>query len=427
MKRYADRRLTCEPDHTVQRNIEIRDGAIYLPDDIAGSWMSHSDPEVRLAGVFLSVYSTSVTKAISESVLQALKRNLNHLHTDTDANFRREIHGYTQKLFDRLRASTATLAKLKSRSIGAARLPFPKPISHLEASLSKHSRRDPLLESLSFVVWYIRFLEWELRPTASYQSHITALRCFIIVLRSGVDPGVPFAGLSKSAQGQLNWAYGLQIGKPSLIRSLLDLILDPFDDVRDSAVSVLQLCLVALPQAEKQRAMSLIPPFVARAEAAMLRTGRADQADGVARAYGMLFTLTSNEPEGLASSQFASKLGLFKHLQTQLKETLDVAHNDLSRAVDGQPVHGTFAALRYIVDQPDFYVFVSSTPQETFATWKQLHGDIVGSIESLWSCVYHVLCADAPEGHVPDELEDEASLDTKEILSYSWRGLKEAR
>jgi hypothetical protein len=391
--------------------------------------MSHPNPEVRLAGVFLSVYSTSVTRAISGSVLQALKRNLSHLHTDTDANFRREIHGYTQKLFDRLRASTATLAKSKSKSntSGQARLPFPKPSSGLEASLRKRSQHDPLVESLSFVAWYIRFLEWELRPTASYQSRITALRCFVIVLRSGVDPGVPFVSLSKSAQGQLNWAHGLQIGEISLIRSLLDLILDPFDDVRDAAVSVLQLCLVALPQAEKERAMSLIPPFVARAEAAMLRTGRADQADGVARAYGMLFTLTSSEPDELTNSRFASKLDLFKHLQTQLKETLDVAHSDLSRAVDGQPVHGTFAALRYIVDQPDFYSFVASGPQGTFLIWKQLHSDIVASIESLWSCVYHVLCADAPEGHVPDEMEDEVSLDTKEILSYSWRGLKEAR
>lgn len=28
---------------------------------------------------------------------------------------------------------------------------------------------------------------------------------------------------------------------------------------------------------------------------------------------------------------------------------------------------------------------------------------------------------------MPDEIDEEASLDTKEILSYSWRGLKEAR
>jgi hypothetical protein len=391
--------------------------------------MSHPEPEVRLAGVFLSVHSTSVTRPISGTVLQALKRNLAHLHTDTDANFRREIHGYTQKLFDRLRASTATLAKSKltKDASGQGRLAFPTTTSGLEASLSKRLPRDPLLESLSFVTWYIQFLEWELRPTVSYQSRITALRCLIIVLRSGVDPGVPFANLSKSAQGQLNWAHGLQVGSTRLVRSLLDLILDPYDDVRDAAVSVLQLCLVALPQSEKNRVMSSFPQFVARAEATMLRTGRADQADGVARTYGMLFTLASNNPEESTTAQSASKLGLFDHLRTELKDILDVAHKDLSRAVDGQPVHGTFAALRYVVDQPDFYALVSAAPQETFVRWKQVHGDIVTGIESLWSCVYPVLCADAPEGHVLDELEDEASLDTKEILSYSWRGLKEAR
>ena len=159
----------------------------------------------------------------------------------------------------------------------------------------------------------------------------------------------------------------------------------------------------------------------------MLRTGRADQADGVARAYGMVFALASDESNIFAGSHFSSKQSLFEHLKTQLQDTLNLAHADLSKAVDGRPVHGTFAALRYVVDQPDFYSTISSLPPEVFTIWKRSHGEIVASIESLWSCVYHVLCADAPEGHVPDELEDESSLDTKEILSYSWRGLKEAR
>lgn len=391
--------------------------------------MSDPEPEVRLAGMFLSVYSTSVTKVVSGGVLQALKRNLIHLHTETDSNFRREVHGYTQKLFDRLRASTATLSKgmLKGGAASQARLPFPKAAFDLGLSHSKSKQQDSLLESLSFIVWYKRFLQWELRPTASYQSRITALRSFIIVLRSGIDPGVPFNSLSKSAQGQLNWAHELRIGNMKLFRLLLDLILDPFDDVRDAAVAVLQLCLGALPQTEKERVMSIIPPFIARAEAIMLLTGRADQADGVARAYGMVFASASKETASSTTDQFSSKLAIFEHLQSQLKNTLDIAHTDLSQAVDGRPVHGIFAALRYVVDQPDFYALVSGVPPEAFAQWKRLHGDVVESIESLWNCVYHVLCADAPEGHVPDEMEDEASLDTKEILSYSWRGLKEAR
>jgi hypothetical protein len=141
----------------------------------------------------------------------------------------------------------------------------------------------------------------------------------------------------------------------------------------------------------------------------------------------MIFTLTGDEPMDLLKDQFSSKLRLFDHLKTQLGDTLDLASRDLSQAVDGRPVHGTFAALRYVVDQADFYPLVSTASEERFAAWKQLHSNVTASIENLWSCVYHVLCADAPEGHVPDELEDEASLDTKEILSYSWRGLKEAR
>lgn len=413
----------------MQSSIEIRDGTVYLPDSIAGEWMSNPEPEVRLAGMFLSVYSTSVTRVVSGGVLQALKLNLAHLHTDADANFRREVYGYTQKLFDRLRASTATLSKgiFKSGAAGHVRLPFPRAAFGSGVSIPGVNQQDSLLESLSFIVWYLRFLQWELRPTAPYQSRITALRSLTIVLRSGLDPGVPFESLSKSAQGQLNWAHGIQIGNKKLMRALLDLILDPFDDVRDTAVSVLQLCLAALPETEKEVVMSVIPPFISRAEAVMLRTGRADQADGVARAYGMIFSSAQDAAVTPGSSYFSTKLQIFEHLQHQLKSTLALAHEDLSNAVDGRPVHGIFAALRYVVDQPDFYALLSSMSPEAFSKWKYLHSDIVESIESLWNCVYHVLCADAPEGHVPDELEDEGSLDTKEILSYSWRGLKEAR
>lgn len=391
--------------------------------------MSHSEPEVRLAGMFLSVYSTSVTKTISSGVLRSLKRNLVHLHTDTDANFRREVHGYTQKLFDRLRASTATLSKAKTKlgTSDSSRLPFPRECISPETLRLRYTQQDPLVEALTFVVWYLRFLEWEMRSTASYQRRITALRSLTIVLRSGVDPGIPFSYLSKSAQGQLTWAHGLQIANTKLIRVLFDLILDPFDDVRDTAISILQLCLIALPQTQKEAVTVTFARFVSRAETAMLRTGRADQADGVARAYGLIYSLAGESQRELHGSRFTSKLGLFEHLKEQLDSTLDVACKDLSEAVNGRPVHGIYAALRYIIDQPNFYTDLANEPKEAFERWKQLQENILASIELLWSYVYHVLCADAPEGHVPDEMEDEAGLDTKEILSYSWRGVKEAR
>ena len=391
--------------------------------------MSHAEPEVRLAGMFLSVYSASVTRHITGGVFKSLKRNLVHLHTDTDASFRREIHGYTQKLFDRLRASTATLSKGQSKH-GASiqsRLKFQKESSKYETRLNNHSQQDPLTDAMAFVVWYIRFLQWEMRAPASYQRRITALRSLIIVLRSGVDSGVPQSYLSKSAQGQLSWPHSLQIANPTLIRILLDLILDPFDDIRDAAISILQLCLIALPQAQKTAMLGTIPRFISRAETAMLITGRADQADGVARAYGLIFSLAGESQTNLHDTQISSKLGVFEHLKRQLDVTLEIARNNLSEAVNGRPVHGIYAALRYIVDQHGFYTGLSSAPEEALERWKQLHREVVASIELLWSYVYHVLCADAPEGHIPDEMDDETSLDTKEVLSYSWRGVKEAR
>jgi hypothetical protein len=70
---------------------------------------------------------------------------------------------------------------------------------------------------------------------------------------------------------------------------------------------------------------------------------------------------------------------------------------------------------------------LSTLPEERFSQWKGAHDKILHFVEAFWQCVEHILCADAPEGLVPEEMDEEASLDTKEILSYSWRGLKEAR
>ncbi|GME31296.1 Armadillo-like helical [Neofusicoccum parvum] len=58
--------------------------------------------------------------------------------------------------------------------------------------------------------------------------------------------------------------------------------------------------------------------------------------------------------------------------------------------------------------------------------WKELHNRILTSLRSIWDCVRNILCVDAPEGHVPEDMEEEPDLTTKDILSYSWRGLKEA-
>lgn len=45
----------------------------------------------------------------------------------------------------------------------------------------------------------------------------------------------------------------------------------------------------------------------------------------------------------------------------------------------------------------------------------------------IWAAVKDVLCYDSPEGHIPQELEDMDELNTKDLLSYSFRAIQESR
>ncbi|KAF2677884.1 HEAT repeat protein-like protein [Lentithecium fluviatile CBS 122367] len=421
--------LVKDVDYRLCQTIDVRDNALHLPDIIFEGWLSHIEPEVRLAGMYLSIYSTAVTKPITGGVLKSFKRNLVHLHTDTDGNFRRELIGYIQKLFDRLRGSTATLAKTKTKStIGQTRIPFPQSSLHNSDVERMESHHDPLIESFRFISWYVRFLESELRPDASYQRRISALRALQVVLKSGLDPRVPYHHLSKRAQGQLQWMHELQIPNIRLSRLLLDLVMDPYDDIRDASVSILQLCLESMPDDQRKTIIGKLPRFIARAEGTMLRTGRADHADGVARAYALYFSTCSMGSAGTRGPQSGDiqRIDVLERLNLQLQNTLEVVRQNLSEAVNGRPVHGTYAAIRYIVDNDRFYGDLESLGADEFSRWKRTHVELLESFETLWNCVQSTLCADAPEGHIPEDLEEEMSLDTKEILSYSWRGLKEA-
>jgi hypothetical protein len=45
----------------------------------------------------------------------------------------------------------------------------------------------------------------------------------------------------------------------------------------------------------------------------------------------------------------------------------------------------------------------------------------------IWSAVQEVLCNDSPEGHLPTDIDESDTLDTKDILSYSFRATHESR
>lgn len=81
---------------------------------------------------------------------------------------------------------------------------------------------------------------------------------------------------------------------------------------------------------------------------------------------------------------------------------------------------------RYIVAVPNFYSLVSEPEDGAFQRWELFHKRILSLCERIWVEIKDVLCVDSPEGHTEDTSED-LIVGPKDILSYSWRALRESR
>ena len=81
--------------------------------------------------------------------------------------------------------------------------------------------------------------------------------------------------------------------------------------------------------------------------------------------------------------------------------------------------------IRYILEKPNLYN--TSHSPEQLSKWRTLYARLYDGMQRVWQDTHDILCNDAPEGYMPEELEgDASSLTTKDILSYSWRALKES-
>ncbi len=143
----------------------------------------------------------------------------------------------------------------------------------------------------TFLAWYLEFLQEQLIPTASYQRHITGLKSMVTVLKLG-----------RQEIGSTEEALDTEIveriaSNASWIRLVCDLIMDPFDDVREAAVGLLAMLPLETVGASRvtdvSRATLLenLKEFTARAEALATKTGRADYGNGVARSQELALHL----------------------------------------------------------------------------------------------------------------------------------------
>ena len=342
--------LIQEIDSRSSFHIEIKNGCILIPDSCFGKLMSDVSSSKRLTGLSLLVSSASITRPFTAEALKYLRKEIPNFHVDPDTNLRSQMLSLTQKLFDRLRAATSAL---KRQCV--CKLPQ-------DYRLGQNFRKNgdktgsgscSLQTHFGFIQWYRKFIIEELRPTAPYQRRICSLKALLVLLKSGLDSSVSLEYLTKQAQRQNKWPFEVRLIDKSTVELLLNLLMDPYDDIRSSAAAILSLAMDNFHEQEQCLGLEDLRQFVAQAEYLMLKSGRADHADGVARSYALLINhpdisgipMSTKSPDKSLTDTFGSTQVL-EGLVNLLQKSLAAARIDLANAVDSHPMHGTLASLR---------------------------------------------------------------------------------
>ena len=350
-------------------------------EDLGIRLLEHSSSDVRIAALSLLLSSSASTRPFSRRLLRRVRQCIPHFHVEVNPKPRNEFIALMKKLCMRIRDATISLLR-RGQDTGTfngeqtatpaspvASVNCEQPVSlmdTIEQAINDESR--VLEEHLAFRKWYMVFLLRELHPTASYQSHITALKVLECLM------GQDCACRNKSMKGHQDYIDSLNEHLPRglFLRPLTELLLDPFDDVRQFADTVLSLYLTTsssprigeltggvenkvglIDQEAKYRAddevdhpsvNQSILSALNKAEKIAGLTGRADHADGFGRLTNILYETAGNLAKPAKWHQ--NCYSIVDHLLSTIEEEVDIAKEDLLIAVSSKPLHGRLIALR---------------------------------------------------------------------------------
>ncbi|KAI0115082.1 putative death-receptor fusion protein-domain-containing protein [Daldinia grandis] len=407
-----------EPEQDSQSGFQLR-------ADVLESVLCHDSQEARTSAVSLLIASPSTTKPYTTEAIELLKQYLPSFYEDSDPKMRYDVLGHSRNMIKRIQNTIESLRREADRV--SKKINKAKPSKHgfklpteddKDSQLERHQRDTVaklnaiLSQHEDFASWYAGFLKSELAPTTSYQRHITALKAMVFIAKPAPSHGSAILNSSELST--------LLIGV-TWFRSILDLIMDPFDDVRETAASLVmalspEIGHLGLQEQMKELGETPIEElrnFCNKADELARRTARADHSDGAARSFELLCRWSMNSEE---------RMRIPFTILSSLEAKISAAEQDLANAVLQAPVHGSFASLRYIWNSFSTMKF-SKEDSEALA---EIQDRAVACCQRIWRAVRHVLCDDSPEGHLPEELEEVEGLDTKDLLSYSFRAIHES-
>ncbi|KAF9891702.1 hypothetical protein FE257_003714 [Aspergillus nanangensis] len=394
------------------------DTALVLDSAVLGQFLFHREFSIRIAALSLLITAPVATKPVSFATMKAVLKGLPSMHAESNSYSRGEILSLVRKFIIRLKGGILSQAEDWGETI-----PLPK---KQQANVARDES-----ETHASLREYIEFLKSDLRPTATYPRHITALRSLNLLLDSGLDARFPGSGASKPDGVVPKWKSHMDVFDPSLLRLLVDLLLDPYDDVRATAMAIVKqfpmeisLGNLRSPSGGDTTCPQIIDALY-KAEQLASNTSRADHADCVARLYQIVFSAALPATSQETAQWWDTKWSVVDTILKKLESKLSVVGGLFNASMRDAPLHGYISALRYIVLMPNFYVLVSEKGSSNFADWRLVHSRIVAVCDRIWNEVKPILCIDSPEGHTDDPAE-ELGVGPKDILSYSWRGLRES-
>ena len=378
-----------------------RHSSLLDTEDLGISLLEHSSSDVRIAALSLLVSSSASARPFRRRVLRRVRECIPHFHVEVNPKPRNEFIALIKKLCIRLRGATISLLECDqdpgtfngeqtaTSASPVASVDCEQPVrlmNTIEQAVDDVSR--VLEEHLAFRKWYMVFLLRELHPTASYQSHITALKVLECLM------GQDCACRNTSIKGQQDYIDSSNEDLPRgfFLRPLTELLLDPFDDVRQFADTALSIYLTTssrprisqstggvetkvglVDQEAKNQADNEVDDLsvnqsilsaLNKAETIAGLTGRADHADGFGRLINVLYETAGTLAKPARWQQ--SCYSIVDHLLSTIEKEVDLAKEDLLIAVSSKPLHGRLIALRYDV-------FVPTEPLQKLKEYIQVH------------------------------------------------------
>lgn len=331
-----------------EQNLNSQENVV-LDSRRIGPFIGHQQNSIRISALSLLITAPSTTKPLTLGSLEALRDNLPFIHPDPDPHARGEVLNMVRRLIVRLRGGMSVSQKM----VVPPHLSEKTPATETGEADKKTSAT--VEDQHSFLQWYVGFLKSELRPTASYQRHISSLKALELVLKSGADKRMDKTHLSKLGRDQVLWARSLDIFSAGLFKALVDLLVDPFDDVRAACLAMLNLFPIDFIRSTPISVGSTFDSCfstqlfqaLCRAEDIACLTSRADHADTVARLFFSLFVLAQNGETGDSTSWYQSKPGIVEALLSKLEQKLSCSTGLVSSKMRDQPLHGYISALRF--------------------------------------------------------------------------------